>query len=127
MIIPVVKRMGKQDFVIIELPKSDILFTFIESGIIKYQTSYGVFSHITTLEEMEQYLKGDGFQRVERGYLVQTDKIEYYDDDRARVFFGGEISAPVSRAHRKDVLGYKRPSVNTSPAGSQLQFNPSSG
>jgi len=120
-LMPVVKRVGK-DFEIVEIPLADVLFQHIEAGVIKYRTAYGVFAHISTLEEMERYLSGEGFRRVERGYLVQMSKIERYDADRNIVEFGGGIDAPVSRAHRKDVLGAME-AYNTSGATSQPQLN----
>jgi len=123
---PVVKRVGK-DFEIVEIPMADILYQNIISGVINYRTSYGIYTHITTLEEMERYLSGEGFRRVERGYLVQMSKVDRYDADRDVVDLGNGITAPVSRAHRKDVLQYAREVHTTTGGGRQLLFNYSSG
>ncbi|CAI6080889.1 LytTR family DNA-binding domain-containing protein [Cohnella sp. JJ-181] len=121
-VIPVSIRRGKE-VEVIEIPLEDVLFQFIENGIIKFQTSYGIFSHLSSLEEFDRYLSGEGFRKVERGYLVQTDKIQRYDGDLGRVFFEGGISAPVSRAHHKDLVAFLR--EGSSAPAYRLNLKPS--
>ena len=106
--IPVVRRVSRQEFEIVMLDLNDVLFTFVESNVIKYQTKNEVFSQISTLEEQERFLSTMGFKKLERGYLVQMDKVKWYDDETHQVFFEpypskNVPSAPVSRVHRKDV------------------------
>jgi DNA-binding LytR/AlgR family response regulator len=106
--IPVVRRLSRQEFEIVMLDLNDVLFTFVENSVIKYQTKNEVFSQISTLEEQERFLSTMGFKKLERGYLVQMDKVEWYDEETHQVFFEPypskkAPSAPVSRVHRKDV------------------------
>lgn len=106
--IPAVRRLSRQEFEIVMLDLNDVLFTFVENSVIKYQTKSEVFSQISTLEEQERFLATMGFKKLERGYLVQMDKVEWYDDETHQVFFEpypskNSPSAPVSRVHRKDV------------------------
>ena len=106
--IPVVRRLSRQQFEIVMLDLDDVLFTFVENNVIKYQTKSEVFSQISTLEEQERFLSTMGFKKLERGYLVQMDKVSWYDEETHQVFFEpypsrNAPSAPVSRVHRKDV------------------------
>ena len=106
--IPVVRRLNRQEFEIVMLDLDDVLFTFVENNVIKYQTKNEVFSQISTLEEQERFLSTMGFKKLERGYLVQMDKVKWYDEETHQVFFEPypsrkAPSAPVSRVHRKDV------------------------
>ena len=108
MIIPAVRRLNRQEFEIVMLDLNDVLFTYIENNVIKYRTKSEVFSQISTLEEQERFLSTMGFKKLERGYLVQMDKVEWYDEETHQVFFEpypskNAPSAPVSRVHRKDV------------------------
>lgn len=106
--IPVVRRLSRKEFEIVHLDLNDVLFTFVEGSVIKYQTKTEVFSQISTLEEQERLLSTMGFKKLERGYLVQMDKVEWFDEETCQVFFERypskqAPSAPVSRVHRKDV------------------------
>lgn len=105
---PVVRRLNRKEFEIVYLDLNDVLFTFVEGSVIKYQTKREIFSQISTLEEQERLLSTVGFKKLERGYLVHMDKVEWFDEETHQVFFErypskAAPSAPVSRAHRKDV------------------------
>lgn len=106
--IPTVRRVSCKEFEIVMLDLNDVLFTFVENNVIKYRTKNEVFSQISTLEEQERFLSTMGFKKLERGYLVQLDKVEWYDEETHQVFFDPypskkAPSAPVSRVHCKDV------------------------
>ncbi len=105
---PVVRRLGRKDFEIVMVDMNDVLFTYVEGSVIRYQTKSEIFSQISTLEEQERLLSTMGFSKLERGYLVQMEKVEWFDEDTFQVFFErhpskAAPSAPVSRAHRKDI------------------------
>jgi len=105
---PVVRRLGRKEFDIVMLDMNDVLFTYVEGSVIRYQTKSEVFSQISTLEEQERLLSTMGFCKLERGYLVHMEKVEWFDEETYQVFFErhpskAAPSAPVSRAHRKDI------------------------
>ena len=104
--LPVVRKTSSDRIEIVELDLNDVLFTFIEDGVIHYQTDTEVFSHIHTLEEQEMYLKKMGFKKIERSILARLDKAKWYDWGTSIVYFDSFPSksgpkAPVSRARRK--------------------------
>ena len=104
----VVRRLGRKEFDIVEIDLDDVLFTYVEGSVIKYQTKTEVFSQISTLEEQERLFSTMGFAKLERGYLVHMEKVEWFDEDTYQVFFERHPSkalpsAPVARAHRKDI------------------------
>ena len=111
--IPVVRRLSKKEFDIETINVSDVLYTYIQNDTLMYQTSDGTYSQISTLEEQERFLNTRGFQKVERGYLVQMDKVEYFDEERSCVFFErppaakDAPNAPVARVYRKDVESFR--------------------
>ncbi|GGD75161.1 LytTR family transcriptional regulator DNA-binding domain-containing protein [Paenibacillus nasutitermitis] len=115
--IPVVKKLSKKDFVIEMIAVADVLYTYIQDGTLMYQTKRETYSQISTLEEQERFLMTNGFQKVERGYLVQMNKIEYFDEERSCVFFEQHPAskdapnAPVSRIHKKDVEMFGKPAA----------------
>jgi len=117
MLIPVVKRINRKEYEIEMIDVADVLYTYIQDGTLMYQTKGGTYSQISTLEEQERFLMTNGFQKVERGYLVQMNKIEYFDEERSCVFFEQHPAskdapnAPVSRIHKKDVEMFGKPAA----------------
>jgi len=108
--IPAVKRHNKDEFDIVYIDTKDILFMFSHKSSVLYQTRQGTFSKISTFEEEERFFLEQGFQKVDRCYLVQLEKAEFYDDDTQSLYFDplptdqSSLKAPVSRPHRKDVM-----------------------
>jgi len=108
-IMPVVKRYNKDEFDIVYIDTNDVLYMFSHKSSVLYQTRQGTFSKISTFEEEERFFLEQGFQKVDRCYLVQMEKAEFYDEDTQSLYFDplptsqNSLKAPVSRTHRKDI------------------------
>ncbi|REE80964.1 LytTr DNA-binding domain-containing protein [Paenibacillus taihuensis] len=107
--IPVVKRFNKKEFEIVFIDLEDVLLMRSYRGEVYYQTREGLYSQISTFEEHERFLVGQGFKKVDRCYVVQMDQVEFFDDVQQRLYFVSQPvnsdspSAPVSGAHLKSV------------------------
>ncbi|CDN45991.1 MULTISPECIES: LytTR family DNA-binding domain-containing protein [Paenibacillus] len=102
--ISVVERTGKE-FRIIALPLADVQFVSVSRGIIQYHTQDKQYAQITTLEELEAFLShAPSFVRSERGFIINTDHAECFDDERQLVVMLGGAEVPVSNRRRRVVL-----------------------
>ncbi|WP_274651699.1 LytTR family DNA-binding domain-containing protein [Paenibacillus humicola] len=105
----VVKRHSKTDFEIVEIDLNDVLYVGTHNGDRFLQTHDDIYYYIKSPEEQERFLTSQGFVKVDRCYMVQMDKVEFYDEQRYRLYFEKEPvgkdapSAPVSRAHLKEI------------------------
>lgn len=105
-----VRRRSKKDFEIVCVESSDVLYMYTYNGQINYQLRDGtILNPPTTFEEHERVLLLENFAKSDRCYLVNMDKVEFYDEERLRLFFDPDPvekeapSAPVSLS-RVDVV-----------------------
>ncbi|CDN42031.1 hypothetical protein [Paenibacillus sp. P22] len=123
---PVVRRQGKKDFEVVDIVASDVKCTFVERGILKYRMKDGeVLSQISTVEEQQKDLERENFRKAERGYLVNMDLAEWYDDDMSQIHFTphperDKHPVPVSDRQRSTIL---RAVTYTKNAICQYVFN----
>ena len=105
----VVKRLSKSDFEIVEIDLDEVLYVGTHNGEKFLQTHTDTYYYIKSPEEQERFLTSQGFVKVDRCYMVQMEKVEFYDEQRHRLYFDKEPvgkdapSAPVSRAHLKHI------------------------
>ncbi|MFD1955834.1 LytTR family transcriptional regulator DNA-binding domain-containing protein [Paenibacillus thailandensis] len=99
--LPVVKRANKTTFEIVYVDLADVFYTFVEGGVLRYQTEAGVFAQISTLDEQERFLAENGFERIERGFIAQPAKATFYDDELSVLHFGEVHQAPVALSRKK--------------------------
>lgn len=81
---------------------SDVLYTYIDRSVLYYQTSDGLYAQIITLEESDAFLRQiGGFQRVDRGHIVNKRRATLYDPTLAAIYFDSDrkLSAPVARPY----------------------------
>ncbi|MBO7745201.1 LytTR family transcriptional regulator [Paenibacillus sp. MWE-103] len=121
MLIPLVKRYNKKDFDIVYVHRNDVLLMHSNYGQINYQHKDGtILNPLSTFEEHERFLTQDKFARVDRCYVVNMDRVEFFDEERQRVFFDPEPvgktapSAPVSFSRMDTVKDVRRGSANGS-------------
>lgn len=122
---PVVRRLSKTDFDIVEIDlENDVLCTFVERNVIKYQTETEVLSQIVTLEEQLRYLEKFGFKKAERGFLVNMNKAEWFDESTSQIYFQPypartPPAVPVSQAQKASITK----SASKINGACQLKFN----
>ncbi|WP_028560906.1 LytTR family DNA-binding domain-containing protein [Paenibacillus pinihumi] len=109
--LPVIRRLGCENSEIVELDLNDILYVSRFKDRIIYHTEEEAFAQILTFAEQVRAFERHGFQRIERGYLVQTDKVSGYDEKLSVVLFGSNpnnlaLSAPVATSYRKQFFGF---------------------
>ncbi len=85
----------------------------IDPARIKYIQGFGNYIKVYTTSEMllatetmknvEGSLQGQGFLRVHRSYLVNTEFISHYTE---KLNLKGEIELPVGPLYKKDLLGF---------------------
>src|SRR5690554_4584361 len=88
--IPVLK---KEDSSVHWIDLSKICFSSIDSREIAYHTSDEVYYHLKNLDELSLALGPKGFEKLDRGNLVQMSKITYYDSVYGKVFFDEVITS----------------------------------
>ncbi|NBD26196.1 LytTR family transcriptional regulator DNA-binding domain-containing protein [Paenibacillus glycinis] len=115
MLIPLVKRYNKKDFEIVYVNRNDVVLMHSHYGQINYQHKDGtILNPLSTFEEHERFLTQDEFARVDRCYVVNMDLVEFFDEERQRVFFEPDpvgknaLSAPVSFSRMDTVKNVRR-------------------
>ncbi|SFS83949.1 hypothetical protein [Paenibacillus sp. BC26] len=104
----------KKDFDIVEIDLDDVLFVGSYNGEKYLQTPQGAFYYIKSPEEQERFFEMQGFIKLDRCFMAQESKIEFYDEEMHHVFFEPEpisrnaLRAPVSRAHYHAVKQIRR-------------------
>ncbi|SDX81691.1 LytTR family transcriptional regulator DNA-binding domain-containing protein [Paenibacillus sp. CF384] len=126
----VVNRRKDGSFDIVEIDLNDVRFVGSLNGEKYLQTHEGAFYYIKSPEEQERFFSLQGFVKIDRCFMVQKDKIEFYDEDTHQVFFEKEpvgkdaLRAPVSRAHYKEVRDIRRRGSSTAKNGLLSNRNP---
>ncbi|QHW34137.1 hypothetical protein GZH47_27310 [Paenibacillus rhizovicinus] len=114
-----VKRHSKKDFEIVSVDSKEILFMNSYNGQINYQLRDGtILNPPSTFEEHERVLLSENFAKSDRCYVVNMDNVEFYDEQRLRLFFDPEPvdkvapSAPVSLSRADVVAGVRTASAD---------------
>jgi DNA-binding LytR/AlgR family response regulator len=104
--ISVVKKLSNKKFEIVDIEVNDVVYSSIESGVITYVTEDGLtYYQIITVEEQERYLERFNFRRVERGYIVNMERVLGFDPERHVLYFNRPLNskdpvAPVSKPYQ---------------------------
>jgi DNA-binding LytR/AlgR family response regulator len=84
-----------------KLSASQILFAESERHNVHFYTTTGELISRMNMSEAEELLRGFGFYRCGKGYLVNLDKIDSFSDGICRI---GRHNVPVSRAKKKEFM-----------------------
>ena len=84
-----------------KLAASQILFVESERHNLHFYTAQGEFVSRMNLSEAEELLKGSGFYRCGKGYIINLDKIDSFSDGICRI---GRYNVPVSRSKKKEFM-----------------------
>ena len=86
---------------IYKLSASQILFVESERHNVHFYTTTGRFVSRMNMHEVEDLLRGFGFYRCGKGYIINLDKIDSFSDGVCRI---GSYNVPVSRAKKKEFM-----------------------
>jgi Response regulator of the LytR/AlgR family len=87
MLIPVTRDKDNQTEVIM-LDLNDVLFMHMEDRTVVYHTLNEQFYHLVpSLSIMARHSEAYGFEKLDRINLVNMNKIKYFDDELAIVYF----------------------------------------
>lgn len=76
---------------IVMLDLKDVLYMHMEDRNIVYHTLEGRFYHLVpSLSVLAKHSENYGFEKLDRINLVNMNKIEYFDDEFAKVYFQPE-------------------------------------
>lgn len=93
----------------------------------EFHTKRGVFYYPTTLEEFQALLGESGFERLDRGYLVNLNHTKAFDKKTRKVYFENPWSkdslfATVSEANMHKVMHLIRDERSTYSAAAKKLF-----
>ena len=84
-----------------KLSASQILFVESERHNVHFYTTTGKVTSRMNMHEVEELLRGFGFYRCGKGYIINLDKIDSFSDGICRI---GSYNVPVSRAKKKEFM-----------------------
>ena len=84
-----------------KLTVSQILFVESERHNLHFHTETGELVSRMNISEAEELLKGFGFFRCGKGYIINLDKIDSFSDGICRI---GSYNVPVSRSKKKEFM-----------------------
>ena len=84
-----------------KLEVSQILFVESERHNLHFYMTTGELVTRMNISDAEELLKGFGFYRCGKGYIINLDKIESFSDGICRI---GGYSVPVSRSKKKEFM-----------------------
>ncbi len=105
-----ISRLGKKvyrhialhiDGGLFKLETSQILFIESEKHNLHFFTTRGELVSRMNIGEAEALLKGFGFYRCGKGYIINLDKVDSYSDGICRI---GRYNVPVSRSKKKEFM-----------------------
>lgn len=76
---------GTSELITIEL--SDVLYICYEGSRLVYHTENDSYYQVTSLQEYEQHLKELSYEKLDRPYLVNMEKVKKFDKNRRIVYF----------------------------------------
>lgn len=84
-----------------KLSASQILFVESERHNVHFYTTTGKVTSRMNMHEVEELLRGFGFYRCGKGFIINLDKIDSFSDGICRI---GSYKVPVSRAKKKEFM-----------------------
>jgi len=84
-----------------KIATSQILFVESERHNLHFYTTTGEFVSRMNISEADELLKGFGFFRCGKGYIINLNKIDSFSDGVCRV---GSYKVPVSRSKKKEFM-----------------------
>jgi DNA-binding LytR/AlgR family response regulator len=84
-----------------KLSASQILFAESEKHNVHFHTTTGEFVSRMNMSDVEELLRGFGFYRCGKGYIINLDKIDSFSDGICRI---GSHNVPVSRSKKKEFM-----------------------
>lgn len=84
-----------------KLAVSQILFVESERHNLHFYTTKGEFVSRMNISDAEGLLKGSGFYRCGKGYIINLDKIDSFSDGICRI---DGHNVPVSRSRKKEFM-----------------------
>ena len=84
-----------------KLSASQILFVESERHNVHFYTTTGKLTSRMNMREVEDLLRGFGFYRCGKGYIINLDKIDSFSDGICRI---GSYNVPVSRSKKKEFM-----------------------
>lgn len=75
---------------LVTIDMSDVLYICFEGSRLVYHTEDDCYYQVTSLQDLEQHLKGLSFEKLDRPYLVNMNKIKKFDKNRRVVYFTGQ-------------------------------------
>ena len=84
-----------------KLSASQILFAESEKHNVHFHTTTGEFVSRMNMSDAEELLRGFGFYRCGKGYIINLDKIDSFSDGICRI---GSHNVPVSRSKKKEFM-----------------------
>lgn len=88
--IPVIRKLknGDEEFEVHMLDLADIWYVGVENKReIVYHTKDEIFYHPATMEQILAVLKMHGFEKLDRGIVVNLKNIKHFDEEFGKVFF----------------------------------------
>ncbi len=86
---------------LLKLEVSQILFIESEKHNLHFYTTKGELVSRMNISEAEELLKGFGFYRCGKGYIINLDKVDSYSDGICHI---GIYNVPVSRSRKKEFM-----------------------
>ena len=85
--ITVVEFLDDETSRLVTIDMSDVLYISNEGSKLVYHTENGVYYQISSLQEFEKHLKCFSFEKLDRPYLVNMNKVKKFDSNRRIVYF----------------------------------------
>ena len=84
-----------------KIAASQILFIESERHNLHFYTTAGEIICRMNISEADELLKGFGFYRCGKGYIINLSKIDSFSDGVCRI---GSYNVPVSRSKKKEFM-----------------------
>lgn len=85
--ITVLKINEDGDTKLVSIQLSDVLYMSVDGTKLVFYTEDGAYQQISSIQEFEKHLKGYHFEKLDRPYLVNMNKIRKFDPDLRLVYF----------------------------------------
>lgn len=85
--ITVLKNTNNDSTELVTINLSEVLFISNEGSRLVFHTLEDRYYQITSIQELEQHLKDVSFEKLDRPFLVNMNKIRDVDKDQRLVYF----------------------------------------
>jgi DNA-binding LytR/AlgR family response regulator len=111
--IPVIHR---TDHSLHWLDIEDICYISMEERVIAYHTKEDIYYSLSKLEDVIQFFYPQGYEKVDRGNVVNVSAITYFDSTLGKVYFDENLTvdskyatlSPVYHKRLRELLGKER-------------------